>query len=63
MGKDESWLEFIADRPGHDRRYALDWSKAKKELGWSPQFDFETYLQKTIDWYQENGLWWQKIKK
>ncbi len=62
MNKDESAIEFIKDRPGHDRRYAIDWSKIKNELGWQPEFDFDTYLKKTIDWYKNNQDWWKKIK-
>lgn len=54
MGKKEDQLEFVPDRPGHDRRYALDWSKAKNELGYQPQHDFDTYLSQTIDWYQHH---------
>ncbi len=62
MNKDESFIEFVKDRPGHDRRYAIDWSKIKNELGWQPEFDFDTYLKKTIDWYKNNENWWKKIK-
>lgn len=63
FGKDESWIEFVADRPGHDRRYALDSSKIKKELGWKPKFKFETAFYKTIDWYVKNQSWIKSIKK
>jgi len=62
LGKDESWIEFIKDRPGHDRRYALDWTKAKKELGYKPKYDFETYLKKTVEWYKKNQDWWKRVK-
>lgn len=62
LGKDESMIEYVKDRPGHDRRYALDWSKAKKELGYEPAFDFDTYLIKTVQWYKDNPQWWQKVK-
>ena len=62
LGKDESFLEFIKDRPGHDRRYALDWSKIKNELGWQPQFAFDSWLEKTVAWYQNNEDWWKKVK-
>lgn len=61
MGKDESSLEFIKDRPGHDRRYAIDWTKAKNELGYEPKFNLDTYLEKTIKWYQDNEWWWKKL--
>jgi dTDP-glucose 4,6-dehydratase len=56
-------IEYVKDRPGHDRRYAVDWRKIKKELGWQPKYDFETYLKKTITWYQENEWWWKPLKK
>ncbi len=62
FGKDESLLKFVKDRPGHDRRYAVDWTKIKKELGWKPLFSFDEYLEKTVDWYRENGWWWKPLK-
>lgn len=62
MGKNESFIEFVKDRPGHDRRYAIDWSKIKKELGWQPKWKFDEALQKTIKWYIKNRSWWEKIK-
>lgn len=62
MGKDDSLIEFVKDRPGHDRRYAIDWTKIKQELGWEPLHDFDTWLSKTIDWYRENTAWWQRVK-
>jgi dTDP-glucose 4,6-dehydratase len=61
MGKGEEMIEFIKDRPGHDRRYAIDWTKAKKELGYKPLHDIDIYLEKTIQWYKENEWWWRKI--
>lgn len=62
MNKDESFLEYVKDRPGHDRRYAIDWTKAKNELGYEPKFNLDTYLEKTIQWYQANEWWWRKLK-
>jgi dTDP-glucose 4,6-dehydratase len=62
MGKDESQIEYVKDRPGHDRRYAMDWSKINRELGWSPKHGFDEYLKITIDWYTKNKEWWQRIK-
>ena len=50
-------IRFVTDRPGHDRRYAIDASKIKKELGWRPQFNFETALARTLDWYLNNMAW------
>jgi len=58
----KEWIEFVKDRPGHDRRYAVDWRKINKELGWKPKYSFETYLRKTIDWYKENVDWWKPLK-
>ena len=62
LGKDESSIEYVKDRPGHDRRYALDWSKIKSELGWEPQHNFDEWLEKTVQWYQENRQWWENVK-
>jgi dTDP-glucose 4,6-dehydratase len=62
MGKDESVIEHVKDRPGHDRRYAVDWSKIQNELGWKPLNDFDEWLEKTINWYKENETWWRDIK-
>ena len=62
MDKDENSIEFVKDRLGHDRRYAIDFSKIKNELGWTPKVSFEEGLQKTIAWYKENEAWWKKLK-
>ncbi len=62
MGEDDSKIEFIEDRPGHDRRYAVDWSKINQELAWSPSVTLEQGLKETIHWYQENTNWWKKLK-
>lgn len=62
MGKDEFQIEFVKDRPGHDRRYAIDWSGINKELGWQPEHNFDEYLKITVDWYINNKSWWEKIK-
>lgn len=61
--KDEKYLKFVKDRPGHDRRYAVDWTKIKKELSWQPKYDFNEWLVKTVEWYQENTWWWRPLKK
>lgn len=62
LNKDEDMLEFVKDRPGHDRRYAIDWSKIHNSLGWRPMHSFDEWLKKTVIWYQENQEWWKKIK-
>lgn len=63
MGKDPTDIEIVKDRPGNDRRYAIDSSKLRTELGWEPQYpDFEAGLKATIDWYKEHTDWWQPQK-
>ena len=62
LGKSEDSIEYVKDRMGHDRRYALDWSKIKNELGWEPQYSFDEWLEKTVKWYQENEQWWKNVK-
>jgi dTDP-glucose 4,6-dehydratase len=57
LGKPESLMKYVKDRPGHDRRYALDSSKIRRELGWLPQVSFEDGIRKTIDWYRCNSTW------
>ncbi len=61
LGKDESSIEYVKDRPGHDRRYALDSTKLKK-LGWKPEYNFDQAMKETIEWYKNNLDWWKKIK-
>lgn len=58
----EPQVEYVADRPGHDQRYALNYSKITTELGWQPDIDVETGLEKTIKWYLQNAQWWQPLK-
>jgi len=62
MGQGEEMVEYVADRPGHDLRYAIDFSKAKKELGFEPQVDFAEGLRQTVEWYKNNEAWWKKLK-
>ena len=62
LGKSEDLIEHVEDRPGHDRKYAVDWSKINKELGYEPEHDFDTYLEQTVKWYQDNQDWWKAIK-
>jgi dTDP-glucose 4,6-dehydratase len=61
LGRPESLIRFVADRPGHDRRYALACDKIKA-LGWQPSGDLETLMEKTVRWYEQNEWWWRKIK-
>jgi dTDP-glucose 4,6-dehydratase len=60
LGKDESSIEFVKDRPGHDKRYALDVSKLKA-LGWAPRHEFKAALEETVEWYKDNEAWWRKL--
>jgi len=62
MGKPRSLVSFVADRPGHDRRYALDAGKITQALGWKPFYSFEQALAATVDWYLNHEPWWRKIK-
>ncbi len=62
MGKPKSLKRFVKDRPGHDRRYAVDSSKIERELGWKPKHGFEEALERTIAWYAGNEAWWREVK-
>lgn len=62
MDAGEDMIEYVKDRPGHDFRYAMDYSKIKNELGWQPQIDFDQGLARTAEWYKNNQAWWKKIK-
>ena len=62
MGADETSIEYVEDRKGHDLRYSVDWSKSKNELGYEPQVTFEQGLAQTIQWYKENESWWKPLK-
>ena len=62
LGKPRSLLRFVTDRPGHDRRYAIDFSKIEKKLRWRPSISFEEGIRQTITWYQGQQEWWQEIK-
>ena len=62
LGANESAIQFVKDRPSHDRRYAIDWSKAERELGYQPAHSFDEWLGKTVAWYQKNTAWWQRVK-
>ncbi len=62
LGKPESLIKYVKDRPGHDRRYAMNSAKIHEELGWKAKVDFESGLERTIKWYIENRDWWERIK-
>ena len=63
LGKPESLITSVKDRPGHDRRYALDSRKIKRELGWKPEHKFEYWLKRVVKWYVDNEAWWRPLKK
>lgn len=62
MSASEDLIEYVKDRPGHDRRYAIDSTKIRKELSWEPKYTFDEALALTVKWYQENQNWWKKLK-
>ena len=61
LGKPESLIKYVKDRPGHDRRYAIDPEKLERELGWRPKYNFDTGIKQTIQWYLDNKDWWERI--
>ena len=62
LDKPETLIRYVKDRPGHDRRYAIDAGKIRRELGWEPRFRFEEALPRTIAWYQSHALWMQRVR-
>jgi dTDP-glucose 4,6-dehydratase len=62
MGADESSIDYVEDRKGHDLRYSVDWTKINRELGYEPQVKFEDGLRATIQWYRDNEAWWKPLK-
>ena len=62
MGADESSIEYVKDRKGHDLRYSVNWTKINRELGYMPQIKFEDGLRDTIQWYRDNEAWWKPLK-
>lgn len=63
LGLNHDKIEYVEDRKGHDLRYSVDWEKARKELGYEPQVEFETGISETVIWYRENKSWWEQLKK
>jgi dTDP-glucose 4,6-dehydratase len=63
VGKPQSLIQYVKDRPGHDRRYAIDCTKIERELGWRPAIAFEQGLRQTVDWYRNNSAWVARLKK
>jgi dTDP-glucose 4,6-dehydratase len=62
LDKPESLIRFVKDRPGHDRRYAIDCTKMMRELGWAQNYNFQTGMQETVTWYSHNREWWTRVK-
>jgi dTDP-glucose 4,6-dehydratase len=62
LGKPASLKMIVPDRPGHDRRYALDWTKIQNEIGWTPQITFEVGLRETVHWYEQHRSWWEPLR-
>jgi dTDP-glucose 4,6-dehydratase len=62
LGRSEDLISYVVDRPGHDRRYAMDSSKARALLGWTPRHTFEEGLRATVDWYGANRAWWERVR-
>jgi dTDP-glucose 4,6-dehydratase len=62
IGRREALITYVADRPGHDLRYAIDARKIERELGWKPIETFESGLRKTVAWYLENRAWWERVR-
>ena len=63
LNKNGSYIKFVKDRAAHDKRYAIDWRKIHSELKWKPMYDFDTWLEKTVEWYKNNEWWWRPLKK
>jgi len=61
LGKSHDLIEYVGDRPGHDRRYSIDSSKIQKETDWKPKYEFEQALKETVDWYTKNQQWWEPL--
>ena len=61
MGKSNDLIDYVGDRPGHDKRYSIDSSKIQNEIGWKPSYDFDNAIKQTVDWYLKNKDWWEPL--
>ena len=61
MGKSNDLIEYVGDRPGHDKRYSIDSSKIQNEIGWKPAYDFDNAIKQTVDWYLKSKDWWEPL--
>jgi dTDP-glucose 4,6-dehydratase len=61
LGKSHSMIEFVGDRPGHDKRYSIDCSKIENHVGWKPKYEFDDALKQTVEWYLQNQSWWEPL--
>jgi len=61
LGKSNNLIEYVDDRPGHDKRYSIDASKIQKNTNWKPKYDFKESLKNTVEWYQKNYFWWESL--
>jgi len=61
LGKSHDMIEFVGDRPGHDKRYSIDCSKIETQTGWNPKHEFDDGLKQTVEWYMQNQSWWEPL--
>jgi len=61
LGKSHDIIEYVGDRPGHDKRYSINAEKIQKEIGWKPKYEFEQALKITVEWYKKNQNWWGQL--
>ena len=61
LGKPHDMIEYVEDRPGHDKRYSIDCSKIENQIGWHPRYEFDDALKQTVNWYLQNNLWWEPL--
>ena len=61
MNNPNDLIEYVGDRPGHDKRYSFNCEKIQNEVGWKPEYDFDSALKQTVDWYLQNKEWWKLL--